>query len=281
MAIISSQNTLALTFGILGNLISFLVFLAPLPTFYRIYKNKSTEGFQSIPYLVALLSCMLWLYYAFIKTGAVLLITINSFGCVIEILYIFLFVTFASSDARRLTIKLIGVLNVGSFVLIMLVMQFAVHDAALRVHVLGWICVSISVTVFAAPLSIVAQVIRTKSVEYMPFTLSFFLTMSAVMWFAYGLFLRDICIAVPNVVGFVLGLIQMVVYGIYRDNVKKRKEGEREVGVEVIMKEVVVVGVSQRGSSEVFPDPMGILVVDEVNNVKNNVADELKDSCPV
>ncbi|KAK4285447.1 hypothetical protein QN277_002142 [Acacia crassicarpa] len=281
MAIISSKNTLALTFGILGNLISLLVFLAPLPTFYRIYKNKSTEGFQSIPYLVALFSCMLWLYYAFLKTDAVALITINSFGCVIEILYILLFVTFASSDARRLTIKLIGALNVGSFVLIMSVTKFAVHDAALRVHVLGWICVSISVTVFAAPLSIVAQVIRTKSVEYMPFTLSFFLTLSAVMWFAYGLFLRDICVAVPNVVGFVLGVIQMVVYGMYRDNGKKRKEGEREGGVEAIMKEVVVVGVSQRGSSEVFPDPMGILVADEVNNVKNNVADELKDSCPV
>ncbi|XP_054817241.1 bidirectional sugar transporter N3-like [Prosopis cineraria] len=278
---IMSTHTLALTFGILGNFISFLVFLAPLPTFYRIYKKKSTEGFQSIPYLVALFSCMLWLYYAFLKTGAVLLITINSFGCVIEIIYILIFITYASTDVRKLTIKLIGAMNLGSFGLIMLVTQFAVHDASLRVHVLGWICVSISVSVFAAPLSIMAQVIRTKSVEYMPFMLSFFLTLSAVMWFAYGLFLRDICVAVPNVMGFALGLIQMVLYGIYRDGKKKTREGEKEVGMETSAKEaggVVVVGVSQRGSSEVFPDPVGLVVADDVTNV--NVA-EAKGHCPV
>ncbi|XLU50099.1 hypothetical protein S245_044913, partial [Arachis hypogaea] len=70
----------------------------------------------------------------------------------------------------------------------------------------------------------VAHVIRTKSVQFMPFNLSFFLTLSAVMWFAYGLFLSDICIAIstptlslPNVLDFALGVLQMLLYAIYRN----------------------------------------------------------------
>ncbi|KAL5552544.1 hypothetical protein UlMin_039945 [Ulmus minor] len=214
------------TFGILGNIISFLVYLAPVTTFYRVYKKKSTEGFHSLPYLVALFSSMLWLYYAMLKKDAMLLITINSFGCVIETIYITMYIKYAPKEARKLTIKLFAFMNITLFSLILVLTQFAVKYE-FRTQVLGWTCVAISVCVFAAPLSIVAQVIRTRSVEFMPFTLSFFLTLSAVMWFAYGLFLKDICIALPNILGFVLGLLQMLLYAIYRNCETKVTDPEK------------------------------------------------------
>lgn len=73
----------------------------------------------------------------------------------------------------------------------------------------------------------------------MPFLLSFFLTLSAVMWFFYGLLRKDYNIAVscsniynldeiyiylivyiylqiPNVLGFSFGVTQMVLYVIYK-----------------------------------------------------------------
>ncbi|OIT26170.1 bidirectional sugar transporter sweet14 [Nicotiana attenuata] len=197
-----------------------MVYLAPVPTFYKIYKKKSTEGFQSVPYVVGLFSAMLWTYYAFLKPDTTLLITINSVGCCIQFFYICFFLFYATKKAKR-------------------------------------------------------QVIKTKSVEYMPFLLSFFLTLSAVMWFFYGLLRKDYNIAIPNVLGFTLGVLQMVLYVIYKNAKKVTKEvkiAEKENTVTIVeehkisedkLKEQIidVVKLSAMVCSEIIP------IVPELNEI--------------
>ncbi|KAJ3671837.1 hypothetical protein LUZ60_007916 [Juncus effusus] len=223
MAVLSMDHPWAFTFGILGNIISFMVYLAPLPTFYRIYKRKTTEGFQSVPYVVALFSAMLWIYYACLNTDVSLLITINSFGCVIETIFIVMYLIYAPKKAKIFTVKILVLLNVVVFGLI-LVLTLLLSEGEKRAKILGWVCVAFSVSVFVAPLSIIRLVIRTKSVEFMPFNLSFFLTLSAVAWFFYGLFSKDIYVALPNVLGFIFGVLQMVLYLCYRNAKLVQKE---------------------------------------------------------
>uniref|UniRef100_A0A0E0K0A3 Bidirectional sugar transporter SWEET n=1 Tax=Oryza punctata TaxID=4537 RepID=A0A0E0K0A3_ORYPU len=239
MAFLSMErSTWAFTFGILGNIISLMVFLSPLPTFYRVYRKKSTEGFQSTPYVVTLFSCMLWMYYAFVKSGSELLVTINGVGCVIETVYLAMYLAYAPKSARMLTAKMLLGLNIGLFGVIALVTLLLSHGE-LRVHVLGWICVAVSLSVFAAPLSIIRLVIRTKSVEFMPFSLSFFLVLSAVIWFAYGLLKKDVFVALPNVLGFVFGVAQMALYMAYRSKKPPASSLSAAAGLEIKLPEHV------------------------------------------
>ncbi|EMS49335.1 Bidirectional sugar transporter SWEET14 [Triticum urartu] len=199
-----------------SNVISFMTYLAPLPTFYRIYKNKSTQGFQSVPYVVALFSAMLWIYYALLKSDEYLLITINSAGCVIETIYIVLYLAYAHKQARIFTAKILLLLNVGVFGLILL-LTLLLTAGERRIVMLGWVCVGFSVSVFVAPLSVIRLVVRTRSVEFMPFSLSLSLTASAVVWFLYGLLIKDKYVALPNILGFAFGVIQMGLYALYRN----------------------------------------------------------------
>ncbi|XP_049394426.1 bidirectional sugar transporter SWEET10-like [Solanum stenotomum] len=225
----------AFVFGVLGNIISFIVFLSPIPTFNKIYKKKSTEGYQSIPYVIALFSCMLWIYYAFLKTNTTLLITINSFGMLIETIYVGLFLYYAPKKARVNTVKMLLLTVVGGFGAIIVVTQF-VFKGVVRGQIVGWICLIFSLCVFVAPLGIVRQVIKTKSVEYMPILLSVFLTISAVMWFFYGLLLKDVNIAAPNILGFIFGILQMILYAMYR-----KKDNKPIVNVNVEVQNPVII----------------------------------------
>lgn len=166
-------------------------FLIYRPTFYRIYKRKSTEGFQSIPYSVSLFSAMLYLYYAYLKDNEILLITINSFGFGIELMYLIVFMTYATReskvytfiiylslnlllyvwnyefrmiylikffiDLQIFTTKLLVFFNVFIYgAIIVLTYQLTKNDE-LRLKIVGWICAVFSVSVFAAPLSIMVR----------------------------------------------------------------------------------------------------------------------------
>ncbi|KAJ0575481.1 putative SWEET sugar transporter [Helianthus annuus] len=218
---------LAFVFGLLGNIISFLVFLAPMPTFYKIYRKKSSEGYQAVPYMVALFSAALLLYYAVLKTNAYMIVSINCIGCFIEIAYLSVYIFYAPKNAKISTLTCISIFNVCGLGTVMLISLILVKGPK-RVELVGWICAVINLAVFAAPLSIMRRVIRTKSVEYMPFMLSFSLTLCATAWFFYGFFVNDFYIAVPNVAGFLFGIVQMILYCVYKDSNKKNDKDEQE-----------------------------------------------------
>ena len=160
------------------------------------YRKKSTGGFSSVPYVVALFSSVLWIFYALVKTNSRPLLTINAFGCGVEAAYIVFYLVYAPRRARLRTLAYFLLLDVAAFALIVVVTLCGVPKH-LRVKFLGSVCLAFSMAVFVAPLSIIVKVVKTKSVEYLPISLSFCLTLSAVAWFCYGLFTKDPFVMVP------------------------------------------------------------------------------------
>ncbi|VAI60053.1 unnamed protein product [Triticum turgidum subsp. durum] len=160
--------------GIIGNVISFGLFLSPVPTFWRICKAKDVQEFKPDPYLATLMNCLLWFFYGLpiVHPNSTLVLTINGIGLVIEGAYIIIFIIYAAKNTR-------------------------------------------------------GKVIRTKSVEYMPFFLSLVNFLNGLCWTGYALIKFDIYITIPNALGTIFGLIQLILYGYYyRSTPKKGKNVE-------------------------------------------------------
>ena len=58
-------------------------------------------------------------------------------------------------------------------------------------------------------------VVSTKSVEFMPLPLSVCTLFCAAAWTSYALYVGDIYILIPNSAGLLLGLAQLILYGMY------------------------------------------------------------------
>ncbi|XP_062157705.1 bidirectional sugar transporter SWEET1-like isoform X2 [Alnus glutinosa] len=205
-------------FGIFGNVAAMLLFLAPTITFKRIIRHKSTEGFSGITYLMSFLSCLL-------------------FGCLtgaaIEFIYVVIFILYAPKKEKA---KILGILTI---VLTMssavaLVSLFALRGNTRKLFC-GFLATIFSVIMFASPLSIMMIVIRTKSVEFMPFFLSLSVFLCGTSWFIYGLLGRDPFVSVSNGFGCGLGAMQLMLYFIYRvrDNKKPTPEESVEMGLPI------------------------------------------------
>lgn len=211
-------------FGIFGDATGLFLFLAPTITFKRILKNKSTEQFSGIPYPMTLLNCLLSAWYGlpFISKNNTLVTVINGTGAVIESIYVLIFILHSPKKEKA---KILGLVTfvLAAFSSVALVSVFALHGKTRR-YFCGFAAAIFSVIMYGSPLSIMMTVIRTKSVEYMPFFLSLFVFLCGTSWFVFGLLGNDPFVYVCNGFGSVLGALQLILYAIYRKNKGGQKD---------------------------------------------------------
>ncbi|XP_037495863.1 bidirectional sugar transporter SWEET17 [Jatropha curcas] len=100
-----SKASLVVILGLLGNITTGLVYLAPVKTFWRIVVNRSTEEFESAPYMFKLLNAYFWVYYGIIKPNSILVATVNGFGAVLEIIFVSLFLINFCTSKTEVVVK--------------------------------------------------------------------------------------------------------------------------------------------------------------------------------
>ncbi|GAV76647.1 MtN3_slv domain-containing protein [Cephalotus follicularis] len=227
------MDVLHFLFGIFGNATALFLFLAPTITFKKIILSKTTQQFSGIPYVMTMLNCLLSAWYGlpFVSKNNILVSTINGTGAVIESIYVVVFIIYAPKKEKG------KILGLSTFVLtvfcaVAFVSLFALHGNPRKLFC-GFAASIFSIIMYASPLSIMRMVIRTKSVEFMPFFLSLFVFLCGTSWFVFGLLGHDPFVSVPNGFGCGLGAIQLILYFIYRNNKGAPKQTTNDESLEL------------------------------------------------
>ncbi|KAJ7956257.1 Bidirectional sugar transporter SWEET [Quillaja saponaria] len=217
----ADTETIRTIVGIIGNVISFGLFLSPIPTFVNIFKKKSVQDFKPDPYVATLLNCAMWSFYAlpFVRPNSLLVLTINGTGFFIEIIYVTIFFIYSPWIKRRKII--IALIIEAIFMVVVVVITLNLfHTTKDRSMIIGILCIIFNVIMYASPLTVMRMVIKTKSVKYMPFMLSLANFANGVVWLIYALLKFDPYIAVPNGLGALSGLIQLILYATFYNTTK-------------------------------------------------------------
>lgn len=161
----------------------------------------------------------------FVSPNNILVSTINGTGAAIEAIYVLIFIIFAP---KREKFKILGLFTfvLAIFSTVALVSVFALHSKGRKLFC-GLAATVFSIIMYGSPLAIMVSlifiikgycsglrliivlmmclkmclqstVIRTKSVEFMPFFLSLFSFLCGTSWFIFGLLGHDPFVAVST-----------------------------------------------------------------------------------
>ncbi|RDX90191.1 Bidirectional sugar transporter SWEET7, partial [Mucuna pruriens] len=212
----------------------------------EICKKRSVGQFSAAPYLATLVNCMVWTLYGLpmVHPHSILVVTINGSGCVIEIIFVTLFLIY-SDPKKRLKVALWLLVELIFITALTLVTLTTVHTLKKRSAIVGATCILFNIMMYASPLAIMKLVITTKSVEYMPFYISLASFGNGVAWTTYALIRFDPFITIPNGLGTLFAVAQLILYATYYKSTKQQIAARKANG-EVDLSQVVVASGGQQ-----------------------------------
>ncbi|KRT80241.1 hypothetical protein AMK59_8622 [Oryctes borbonicus] len=200
------RNLLATT----ASISTLIQFLSGLFICKMIARKRGTGDMSPFPFISGHLSTSLWLRYGLLINDFSL-IFVNTIGSTLFLGYVVVFYYY--SIKRSMIVKQFT----GCMLLLVTTVLYSVwsEDVLMVRRNIGTLCCVITVVFFAAPLTSVIHVLKTKSTDSLPFPIILTGFIVTSQWYAYGVLLKDEFIQIPNFLGTVLTFSQLCLFCIY------------------------------------------------------------------
>ena len=204
--------TLSNVFGILGIIVALILFLSPVPTIRRIFRERNSLEYSQLPFICQVVESSFWTLWAISVGDRLEMLVNNIIGISFMLIYIIIFSSFVPASKRSTTALHLSVaaVLVGVGVAALCLLPKSAGSLSLSIAAVVLNCIK-----YASPLSVARMVVQTKSVEFLPLPLTLACFACSVLWGTYGLLLNDMWILVPNIAGVVCSILQVILWCCY------------------------------------------------------------------
>ncbi|RLN31447.1 hypothetical protein BBJ28_00006694 [Nothophytophthora sp. Chile5] len=204
---------------VLATLASVLLYVSPYPDFRRIHRQRSTGEISLLPVVMLFCNAYMWCVYGCVADSIFPLVVVNLVGVVTSVLFSAVYYRWSSSEQRAAVRKLWGsaalAMALATTYAVVGVYGFTNQSPTEVAVMLGFVCVTCNICLFASPLETMGKVVRTKSASSLPITLCTVNLVAGALWSAMAIGQNDMFVLTPNALGTVLSALQVSLYVKY------------------------------------------------------------------
>ena len=212
-------------FGWVGTVICIYFFVSPVVPFIKLIKGEITyKESPGILLICSFMNCILWADYG-LRKDRFLQYFPNGLGGSITLVFITIFLIYFAG--KQLPFALLY-----TVALALVVAGIAILFYKIDSYYTGLVAMIFNVLMYAAPGEKMYTVCKTGNYELIPIWSTIGAAACSGCWLIYGLYLLDSNVIIPNVLGVICAIIQIIVFYIFKSKGKKDINIEGETAPE-------------------------------------------------
>ena len=198
-------------FGWVATGLTMCFYISPIIPFINVFKGKlSYEDTPVIIISTSYVNCFCWYIYGDMILSDQIKMC-NMIGAISSLILICIYLLF---ELKKYAID--AILNA----LIIITGTLALYRGLTVIinddSIIGKICNGTSIIVFLSPIQLISRVIKEKNYIIIPIYTAYVSFIASSCWVTYGVFIHDFYVILPNLIGIILAIIQILVYFNYK-----------------------------------------------------------------
>ena len=206
----SDEDFVGNIFGWVGTVISMFFYIAPVVPFLKLIKGEiSCKESPGILLICSFMNCILWGDYGLLL-DRFLIYFANGIGGTITLIWIVIFIIHYVEKRFAMALLYNLILIIAIIGIAMLFFFIVPYE------VTGKIAMVFNVLMYASPGEKMITVFKTGNYKLIPIWSTLGGTACSACWMIYGIYLVDWNLIIPNALGVIFSIIQIIVFLFYK-----------------------------------------------------------------